>query len=178
MLSANYKRGTGARGQLQAPEELRGEGTSRPQIITVSISYDKPFMWGKQPWQFNSSWQAQWNKTPLILQDRFSLGGRYTVRGFDGELTLTGERGWLWRNELAWQVNRLGHQLYFALDSGRVMGWSTKNQLGHHLMGSALGLRGNIKGMSYDVFVGKPVRKPEGFSTSDTVAGFNLNYPF
>lgn len=178
VLSANYKRGTGARGQLQAPEELRGEGTSRPQIITVSISYDKPFMWGKQPWQFNSSWQAQWNKTPLILQDRFSLGGRYTVRGFDGELTLTGERGWLWRNELAWQVNRLGHQLYFALDSGRVMGWSTKNQLGHHLMGSALGLRGNIKGMSYDVFVGKPVRKPEGFSTSDTVVGFNLNYPF
>ncbi|QTM00433.1 ShlB/FhaC/HecB family hemolysin secretion/activation protein [Mannheimia sp. ZY171111] len=178
VLSANYKRGTGARGQLQAPEELRGEGTSRPQIITVSISYDKPFMWGKQPWQFNSSWQAQWNKTPLILQDRFSLGGRYTVRGFDGELTLTGERGWLWRNELAWQVNRLGHQLYFALDSGWVMGWSTKNQLGHHLMGSALGLRGNIKGMSYDVFVGKPVRKPEGFSTSDTVVGFNLNYPF
>lgn len=177
-LSANYKRGTGARGQLQAPEELWGEGTSRPQIITASISYTKPFMWGKQPWQFNSSWNAQWNKTPLIPQDRFSIGGRYTVRGFDGELTLAGERGWLWRNELAWNVNSLGHQLYIALDGGRVMGWSTQNQLGHHLMGSALGLRGNISGISYDVFVGRPVRKPEGFRTSDAVAGFNLNYHF
>lgn len=177
-LSANYKRGTGARGQLQAPEELWGEGTSRAQIITASISYDKPFMWGKQSWQFGSSWSAQWNKTPLIPQDRFSIGGRYTVRGFDGELSLSGERGWLWRNELAWNVNSLGHQLYIALDGGSVMGWSTQNQLGHHLMGSALGLRGNIKGISYDVFVGRPVRKPDGFRTSDAVAGFNLNYHF
>lgn len=175
-LSVNYKRGTGARGQLQAPEELWGEGTSRPQIITASISYGKPFMLGKQPWEFNSSWNAQWNKTPLILQDRFSIGGRYTVRGFDGELSLSGERGGLWRNELAWNVNSLGHQLYFALDGGRVMGWSTQNQLGHHLIGSALGLRGNIKGISYDVFVGSPIRKPEGFKTSDAVIGFNLNY--
>lgn len=177
-LSANYKRGTGARGQLQAPEELWGEGTSRAQIITASISYNKPFMWGKQSWQFGSSWSAQWNKTPLIPQDRFSIGGRYTVRGFDGELSLSGERGWLWRNELAWNVNSLGHQLYIALDGGSVMGWSTQNQLGHHLMGSALGLRGNIKGISYDVFVGRPVRKPDGFRTSDAVAGFNLNYHF
>lgn len=177
-LSANYKRGTGARGQLQAPEELWGEGTSRPQIITASISYDKPFMLGKQSWQLSSSWSVQWNKTPLIPQDRFSIGGRYTVRGFDGELSLSGERGWLWRNELAWNVNSLGHQLYIALDGGRVMGWSTQNQLGHHLMGSALGLHGNIKGISYDVFVGRPVRKPEGFRTSYAVAGFNLNYHF
>ena len=81
-LSANYKRGTGARGQLQAPEELWGEGTSRSQIITASISYDKLFMWGKQSWQFGSSWSAQWNKTPLIPQDRFSIGGRYTVPWF------------------------------------------------------------------------------------------------
>lgn len=177
-LSANYKRGTGARGQLQAPEELWGEGTSRPQIITASISYEKPFMLGKQPWQFTTSWNGQWNKTPLIAQDRFSLGGRYTVRGFDGELTLSGERGWLWRNELVWNVNQLGHQLYLALDGGRVMGWSTQHQLGHHLIGTALGLRGNIKGFAYDVFVGRPVRKPEGFKTSDSVAGFNLNYHF
>ncbi len=37
---------------------------------------------------------------PLITQDRFSIGGRYTVRGFDGETTLIGERGWLLRNDL------------------------------------------------------------------------------
>ncbi len=177
-LSANYKRGTGARGSLEAPEELWGEGTSRPKIITASIELTKPFMLGEQPWQYQSSWNAQWNKTPLIAQDRFSIGGRYTVRGFDGELTLSGERGWLWRNELAWNVNQKGHQLYLALDGGRVMGWSTASQLGHHLMGAALGLKGGFSGFYYDVFVGRPVRKPEGFRTSDAVAGFNIGYSF
>ncbi|WP_040977438.1 ShlB/FhaC/HecB family hemolysin secretion/activation protein [Necropsobacter massiliensis] len=177
-LSASYKRGTGARGALSAPEERWNEGTSRPQIITATMDFSQSFMLGKQPWQFNSTWSGQWNKTPLIPQDRFSIGGRYTVRGFDGELTLLGERGWLWRNELAWNVNNLGHQFYVALDGGRVMGLSTRYQLGHHLMGSALGLRGNVKNMSYDVFVGKPIRKPEGFKTSNAVAGFNLSYRF
>lgn len=177
-LSANYKRGTGARGSIEAPEELWGEGTSRPKIMTASIELTKPFMLGEQPWQYQSSWNAQWNKTPLIAQDRFSIGGRYTVRGFDGELTLSGERGWLWRNELAWNVNQKGHQLYLALDSGRVMGWSTESQLGHHLVGAALGLKGGFGRFYYDVFVGRPIRKPEGFRTSDAVAGFNIGYSF
>lgn len=176
-LAANFKRGTGARGAIPAPEELWNEGTSRPKIITASISFTKPFMIGAQPWQWQSSWNAQWNKTPLIAQDRFSIGGRYTVRGFDGEMSLSGERGWLWRNELAWNVNSKGHQLYWALDGGRVSGIS-ESQIGHHLMGTALGLKGGWKGFYYDVFVGRPIRKPDGFRTSDAVAGFNLGYSF
>ena len=177
-LSANYKRGTGARGALSAPEELWGEGTSRPQIISASIDFTQPFMLGEQPWQYQTGWNAQWNKTPLIAQDRFSIGGRYTVRGFDGELTLSGERGWLWRNELAWNVNGKGQQLYFALDGGRVMGWATESQLGHHLMGMAMGIKGGWQGFYYDVFVGKPISKPQGFKTSNAVAGFNVGYSF
>ncbi|OOF51056.1 peptide transporter [Rodentibacter genomosp. 1] len=177
-LSASYKRGTGVRGALSAPEELWGEGTSRPEIIFADINFTQPFMLGKQSWQYQTAWRAQWNKTPLIAQDRFSIGGRYTVRGFDGELTLAGERGWLWRNEFAWNVKGKGQQLYLALDGGRVMGWSTQSQLGHHLIGSAIGLKGGGKGFYYDVFVGKPISKPTGFKTSHTVAGFNLGYSF
>ena len=30
--------------------------------------------------------------TPLTQQDKLSIGGRYTVRGFDGELSLSGEK--------------------------------------------------------------------------------------
>lgn len=176
-FSMNFKRGTAARRALSAPEELFGEGTSRPKIITASINLIKPFKWGSQAWQWQSSLNAQWNKTPLIAQDRFSIGGRYTVRGFDGELSLSGERGWNWRNDLSWQFNP-NHAAYWAVDGGRVSGWSTENQLGRHLMGTAIGLRGGIKGFSYDVFVGKPIRKPEGFRTSNAVAGFNIGYSF
>ncbi|EME03001.1 hemolysin activation/secretion protein [Mannheimia haemolytica serotype 6 str. H23] len=45
-------------------------------------------------------------------------------------------------------------------------------------MGTAIGFRGGVKGFSYDVFAGRPMRKPEGFKTSDTVAGFNIGYNF
>lgn len=134
-------------------------------------------MLGTQPWQWQSSLNVQWNKTPLIAQDRFSIGGRYTVRGFDGELSLSGERGWLWRNEVAWNIANKGQSLYLTLDAGRVSGLS-EEQLGHSLVGTVLGLRGGWRGFSYDFFIGKPIHKPQGFRTSNIVSGFNLSFSF
>lgn len=177
-LNFSYKRGTGARGALPAAEELWHEGSSRPVIMTASLSYLHPFQLGGQDFRFSTEWSAQWNKTPLIMQDRFSLGGRYTVRGFDGELTLTGDRGWLVRNDLSWNIVRSNQWIYTGVDAGRVMGWSTKEQLGKHLVGGVLGLRGSVKGFYYDIFVGKPISKPKGFRTSNTLTGFNIGYSF
>lgn len=176
-LEGGFKRGTGARGAISAPEELWNEGTARPKIITASVNYKKTFNIGTRQWLFNTEWNAQWNKTPLIAQDRFSIGGRYTVRGFDGELTLSGERGWLWRNELSVHIAN-GHRFYWGMDSGRVSGRSEGIRQGHHLMGTVIGLRGGFSGFYYDYFVGRPMRKPEGFRTSDSVTGFNLGYSF
>lgn len=79
-FSANFKRGTAARGALAASEEPYGEGTSRPKIITASLSLSKPFQIENQLWEWQSRLNIQWNKTSLIAQDRFSIGGRYTVR--------------------------------------------------------------------------------------------------
>lgn len=177
-FAAHFKRGTAARGALAAAEELFGEGTSRPKILNASLSFTQPFQWGSQAWQWQSRLNAQWNKTALIPQDRFSIGGRYTVRGFDGELTLSGERGWNWRNELSWNIHNKGHSLYATLDAARVSGWATKQQLGKALVGGSIGLKGNWGNLSYDLFVGKPLYKPQGFKTSKAVAGFQLNLSF
>lgn len=94
-LTAGYKRGTGAQGSIEVPEALHGEGTSRLQIITADIDFNYLFLIGSEPWEFNTSWLTQWNQTPLILQDQFGIGGRYTVRGFDGEFMLYDESSWL-----------------------------------------------------------------------------------
>jgi len=32
--------------------------------------------------------------------------------------------------------------------------------------------------LSYDVFMGKPINKPQGFATHESVAGFSLNYSY
>ena len=172
-----YKRGTGARGAIRAPEELFDEGSSRPRIITTSVSVNYPFALLDQPLRFYTNWSAQWNKSALIPQDRFSIGGRYTVRGFDGELTLSGERGWLWRNEVAWNIAGKGHELYLGIDKGTVRNRYEK-QLGNSLVGGVIGLRGKLWGLNYEYFVGTPLDKPKGFKTSHAVTGFNLSYRF
>lgn len=176
---ATFKRGTGANGSLRAPEEHYGEGTSRPKILSVSLSYTKPFKWIEQDFRLNSSWNQQWSFMPLIAQDQFSIGGRYTVRGFDGEVSLLGNRGWLWRNDVNWFINHSDHAFYVAMDAGDVRGTDNrKSQVGHHLIGGVAGLKGHWKGLSYDYFIGAPIRKPQSFPTSKVVTGFNLNYAF
>ncbi|WP_424410210.1 ShlB/FhaC/HecB family hemolysin secretion/activation protein [Pasteurella sp. PK-2025] len=177
-LGASYKRGTGFNHALRFPDERFNEGTSRMKIIYANIQLSKPFRLFEQSLQLSSSWNAQWNKTPLVAQDRFSIGGRHTVRGTDGELSLSAERGWVWRNELGWLLGNSGQQLYFTFDQGKVSGPSTKTLLGTSLIGSSLGLKGGWKGLSYDLFIGKPWSVPEGFRTAKYTLGFQLSLSF
>lgn len=176
--SFNYRRGTGAWDALAAPEEAFGEGTSRPKIITADAQLGAPFHLGEQRLRYIGTWRAQWNRTPLVPQDRFAIGGRYTVRGFDGENQLLAERGWLVRNDIGWALGQTGQEFYVGIDYGQVSGSTSETLIGKHLSGAVLGLRGALKGFSYDVFVGKPISKPSGFQTSSSVAGFNVNWSF
>ena len=177
-LNLAYRRGTGAFAALPAPEDAFGEGTARPTIISAETSLALPFKLGDQQLRYNASWRAQWNRTPLVPQDRFSIGGRYTVRGFDGESVLMAERGWLIRNELGLSLGESGQEAYVGLDHGQVGGQSAELLIGKRLTGAVIGLRGSVKGVSYDLFVGQPVRKPEGFKTVRVTAGFNLSVTF
>jgi len=176
--SLAYRRGTGAWDAIPAPEEAFGEGTSRPELFTAEAQLNLPFQLASQRLRYGALWRAQWNRTPLVAQDRFSIGNRYTVRGFDGELTLMGEHGWLVRNDLGLALGQSGLELYLGADYGQVGGASTRGLLGTHLASAVLGLRGSYRGLSWDVFAGAPISKPEGFRTSGTVAGFNLNWSF
>ena len=173
----NYKRGTGMKDALPAPEELFNEGSSRMKIWTADIGLNLPM--GKQgKWTLDSRWHGQWNKTPLTPLDRLAIGGRYTVRGFDGEMSLSAERGWYWRNELAWQYHA-GHQIYAALDAGHVAGASAQYLVGRNLMGATIGVRGQFqKGLNYDIFAAKPIHKPQYFHTANKVYGFNVSWTF
>lgn len=179
----SYKRGTGADNALKAPEEDYDGGTSRMQIWTLNTTLSVPLTIGEQRFRYFGSIKAQRNSTNLIPQDQFSIGGRYTVRGFDGRNSLMGDRGWYIRNDFGWVIPNTNHELYTGFDIGHVSGPATKYQIGQNLSGMVLGLRGgfNIRDyayFSYDAFVGMPIHKPDGFVTSKYTAGFNLNLSF
>lgn len=186
-----YRRGTGAFGAQPSAEQVLFahcqqhvpaqecvlEGTSRMKIITADAQVSLPFQWGRQSFRYSGSWRAQWERSPLSPADRFAIGGRYTVRGFDGGMSLSGERGFVWRNDLGVSIGG-GQEFYAALDYGHISGPSGQWQLGDELVGAGLGLRGGWNGGYWDVFVGAPVRKPSGFPTAFTTTAFNLGWNF
>lgn len=178
-LEANltYRAGTGAWGSLPAPEEGFGEGTSRMRLWLLDANVQWPFEAAQQSWIWSSTWKAQYNKTPLTPQDRFSIGGRFAVRGFDGLSVLAAERGWLWRNELSLAAIQ-GTQVYAGIDHGHVAGASAQNLVGQNLTGLVLGWRGQYERMQFDLFAGRPLHKPERFKTATETAGFSLSIIF
>lgn len=176
--SLAFRQGTGAFGARRAPEEAFDEGTSRFRLMTADVSLNAPFKLGEQKLRYAAQWRAQWNRTQLTAQDQFGIGGRYTVRGFDGETSLLGERGWLLRNDIGWALGQSGAELYAGIDYGHVGGRSVALLLGNHLAGAVIGVRGAWKGLNFDVFVGAPVSKPEGYRTARMTTGFNLNFTF
>lgn len=175
--NASYRHGTGAFDALDAPEQPFGEGTSRMKVISADAQLTLPFQLGEQRLSYTGSWRAQWNDdTPLVPQDRFAIGGRYTVRGFDGEVSLTGDRGWLVRNDLGLSLGG-GQELYVGADYGHV-GGRTQWELGDHLAGAVIGLRGGWQGGYWDLFFGAPLDKPRGYPTASVTTGFSLGWSF
>ncbi len=177
-IKLNYRRGTGALDALPAPEELFNEGTSRPGIVSGDITLDLPFALSTQQFKYKGTVRGQWNETPLIVQDCFSIGGRATIRGFNGENTLMAERGWLMRHDMGWLLNEKNLETYIGVDYGEVSGTRSAYLVGRHLSGAALGIRGAFKALHYDFFIGTPLDKPKGFEADNLVTGFSLSWNF
>lgn len=173
----NYRLGTGAWGSLPAPEEQFGEGTSRMRLWQADAAWQWPFKLGEVTVTYSGQLRTQVHKSRLTPQDKFAIGGRFTVRGFDGQNVLSAESGLLWRNEWSTPLAQ-SVQGFVGLDHGQVWGPSANLLVGRHLTGAVLGMRGQAGAWQYEAFVGKPISKPENFKTAVATAGFSLNLSF
>lgn len=175
-----YQKGVRWFNAKKAPEEKSPENSGSPlsEIFLVNFSANVPFSLAEQPFRYRLDYQGQYTRGgDLTSPEQFSIGGRWSVRGFDGELTLKADRGWYLRNEFAWQAP-LNHEPYLGIDTGEVSGTKSEYLLGRHLTGGVVGVRGNNYGFYYDVFAGKPIRKPKGFKTNPLTLGFNINWNY
>ena len=149
---------------------------------TVDATFTVPVPLFGVAGNYSLNLHGQFTQTPQDGANMFSIGNRYTVRGFDGNQTLAAEQGYYMRNEIQVPLGKTAHAVYWGLDVGRVFGPSTV-WLGSDaqvLAGTVLGLRGGLfKGFSYEAFVGTPIYKPNGLGAkSGLVAGFNLRQEF
>lgn len=177
-VDVKYKRGTGLFKAIRAPEERVDNGTSRPQILTLNARFNLPFRIKNQQFRFSTSWRQQWAFTKLLQRDRLSIGSRYTVRGYDGEYTLSGDSGFVSRTELGYTIPKIRQEVYAGFDIGRAWGPHSENLLGQTLSGAVLGLRGGYKRFSYDCYVSRPVNKPYRYPGNRWVGGFSANIQF
>ncbi|MDU6078414.1 MAG: ShlB/FhaC/HecB family hemolysin secretion/activation protein [Pantoea sp.] len=156
----SYQRGTRWFGAQPAPEEYFGEATALSKIVQLNAQFNLPFRIGDQRFRYNMQYLRQMSSTPLTPQEQFSIGNRWTVRGFDGERTLNASRGWYLRNDIAWSTPLPAQEFYLGVDYGEVGGAGSELLTGQHLAGGVAGLRG------------------QAFRTSDVTLGFNLNWSY
>ena len=153
--------------------------TTRYSLVGFNVNWMTPLKLGKTDARYTFTMRGQFSNHVLYSNEQFSIGGRYTVRGFDGEQTLSAENGVLIRNELSIPLKKLKAEVYLGIDAGRVWGHSDMYLLGRDLIGSVIGLRGTLfKNMQYDVFAGMPLYKPDGFKTDSKTFGFQVYWSF
>lgn len=163
------------------PEYSNGAPSTRFTQFLFDIDYQIPRTWGHRPGSFTMSFHGQWTTggKRLFSRDMISIGNRYTVRGFDGEYTLMSESGWYMRNEISSYIPKLKTSVYMNLDFGAVYGPSTDILIGKFIVGTALGVRGELgSSLFYDGFIGTSLYKPDGYYTDDIVTGFQAGVRF
>ncbi len=149
------------------------------RLQTLDVSYAMPLSPKENFAKYNTLLRLQHTTSSLYASEWFSIGNRYSVRGFDGEETLSAEKGAYWRNEMEFNLPWQGHTFFTAFDLGRVWGSNTQYLVGAALVGTAIGWRGALfKGNQFEVFMGLPVVAPSGFKTANPCYGFNLSYQF
>ena len=154
------------------------EWDGRYQIQTANVYLAVPLQLSGQQLRYQGSFRLQRASTLLPTFEYFSIGNRYSVRGFDGASTLAAEEGWLLRNDFTWLLGRSGHEVFLGLDMGRVGGPSADTLLGQSLAGAALGMRGRVSRFNYEITLGRPLNKPAGFIAEQPTITVSLGAEF
>ncbi|WP_374627694.1 ShlB/FhaC/HecB family hemolysin secretion/activation protein [Pandoraea sp.] len=184
-LALNYRQGMpwfGAQDDLRDPVTRQPtHQTYRYRLFTLDMQWSVPFRVAALPVRYAGTFHGQTTANALWAVDQMAIGGRYSVRGFTGDQTLSAERGFFLRNELHVPFGASAHALYVGVDYGRVFGPSARHLGGTELAGAVVGLRGQIGtyggpwgNASYDVFLAKPLLHPARFPVNAAVAGISV----
>ncbi|HUW00055.1 MAG TPA: ShlB/FhaC/HecB family hemolysin secretion/activation protein [Gallionella sp.] len=173
-----YRRGAPWFGAQADPADLPGTSPHNLYSLeTLDVSLIVPFTLKARHLIYSATLRAQNTNTALYAGEWFSIGNRWTVRGFDGEYALSAEKGFFMRNEIGIPISGTAQSAYVGLDFGKVFGDNTANLLGNKLAGFTTGFRGNLgRSTMYDLFAGWSLYQPQHYQTDQPAMGFSLAY--
>jgi hemolysin activation/secretion protein len=145
---------------LNAESKDNALDSSAPQpdyrYYTATAVMSHQAQWFSRAVQISTQLQTQWADTPIYSLDWFSNGGRYSVRGFSSEHSLSAEHGWRLKNDVTTQLFNWPISIYTGIDVGEVSGDGADDIKDKTLSGVALGIKGQIKAFNYDAFISRP----------------------
>lgn len=166
-------------GQRDAAQRRAADPTFAYRLSTFDMSLGVPFKLGGSTAQWTSEFHDQYSNDPLYGDQFIAIGGRYTVRGFQGDQTLPAACGWYWRNSFTAPIGNWPLAWYAGIDTGRVSGPGALYIPGNTtLAGGFFGLRGTYRQLSWDAFIGKPLHGGYLLPSTRPASGFQLIYAY
>jgi hemolysin activation/secretion protein len=164
-LGAGYSRGLRLLNALVDSADIVSS-TPHAQFdkYTLNAGYARPFSYDKQNFSFSSQFSGQYAPDALYGSQQISVGGQYTVRGFQDE-ALANDDGYFLRNDLTWlkTASIKGHTINFrplvALDVGSVGSVHPGTPHGT-LVGAAVGTDLASGPFDFNILGGHPVVRP------------------
>ena len=165
-MGIDYERGLSAFGALRDAGGLPHDAP-RAQFgkLRYQLGYFYPFRAAGMDAEFSSRLEGQRAQDALYGSEQILIGGIYSVRGFSAT-SLSGDHGWLSRNELALRPvlslagQALPLRIYAGLDLGAVSNRAADQSSGR-LAGIAAGVSGAWDKLSFDIFHARPLSRPE-----------------
>ncbi len=175
-----YQQGASWFGAQPIPGKM---STAPARLVDITSSLDIPFKIGTQSFQYRPAFSQQHTYSDISSLDKFTIGGRSSVRGFNENNALTGSRGGSLKNDISWispipGQTFVGQQFYIGMDYGEVSEQGQPFLLGERLAGAVVGTRGNYHAFGYDFNVGVPITKPAEFDADPLVFGFTLTWQY
>jgi hemolysin activation/secretion protein len=166
-LDAGLRRGMPWRGaQEDFATAADGGLTLRPKVATLSAAWATDLTLAGTKFQYSGNLRGQHTRSTTLSIDQISIGGRGSVRGFDGDAVLIAESGLVLRKEIstaAKVADGIDGTAFVGLDWGRVWGPSDSLLAGNRLAGIAIGLRGRRGLLQFETTVATPLYRPAGF---------------
>lgn len=164
-------------GGTETPDMRTGNVSKQSQIVNMNMNFVKWLNSLPADVYYDMNLGIQYAPENLTLQDKFTIGNRWTVRGFENSSGIDGNSGYFIQNTLNMNTGYPFITLYAGVDYGQVSGnVSPQDSGGKKLMGGALGLKGNVKSLDYDLSLSRPFIRPNNMDVDNYTVSFNLGY--
>lgn len=163
-------------GGTETPDMRSGDVSTQSQIMNLNMNYVKWLTSFPVDAYYDLSLGVQYTPDSLTLQDKLTIGNRWSVRGFENNGGIDGNNGFSLQNTLNLITGYKNAIAYFGVDYGQIAGDILQDVNGNKLMGGIVGIKGGIKALEYDASLSTPIIYPGNLDVDNYTLNFYLNY--